>query len=136
MKTNDIQTNVGDGNTEHVLTTNLAWVFFKNFCLSEKMKDKCNAIVPKQIMKIIIWSQGSYKTLAQIWKDWHGMILVSPSVIQTHRLLSDFKACPRQHPYMKLQVALYTISIYLCHFVISNNLFVLDPFLVRPFLTH
>ena len=38
------------------------------------MKDKCIAIIQKQvIMKTIIWSLESYKTLTQIWKDsWNG----------------------------------------------------------------
>ena len=60
------------------------------FVLSKEMKDKCIAIIQKQIIiKIIIWWRESYKTLMQIWKDSCGMVLVSPSV--THRLTSDSK---------------------------------------------
>ena len=38
------------------------------------MKDKCIAIIQKQIiMKIKIWWRESYKTLTRIWKNsWNG----------------------------------------------------------------
>ena len=36
--------------------------FFNTFCLSEEMKDKCNAIIQKQIMKIIISWREPYQT--------------------------------------------------------------------------
>ena len=50
-KTNGVQTNAGHGNTEH----NLTHLFLNTFCLSEEMKDKCIAIIQRQIiMKIII----------------------------------------------------------------------------------
>ena len=55
-KANGVQTNAGHKNTEHALTTSLAYTYFFNtFCLSEEMKNKCIAIIQKQIiMKIII----------------------------------------------------------------------------------
>ena len=61
------------------------------------MKYKCITIIQKQIiMKIIIWWQENYQTSMRIWKDSHGMVLVSPSMSQTRRLVSDFKACSRR----------------------------------------
>ena len=58
------------------------------------MKDKCTAIIQKQIiMKTIIWWGESCKTSTQIYKDSHGMVLASPNVSQTRGLASDFKAC-------------------------------------------
>ena len=94
------------------------------------MKDKCNVIIQKQIIiKIITWWHKSCKTLMQIWKDSYRMILGCPSVSQTHRIISDFKACLRLHPFMKLQVVFYTILTYLYHFLVGNILFILDPFL-------
>ena len=67
---------------------------FNTFSLSEEIKDKCIAIIQKQIItKIIIRWQESYKTSTWIWKDSRRMVLVSCSVIQTSRLLSDFTVC-------------------------------------------
>ena len=51
------------------------YTFFNTFCLSEEMKDKCIAIIQKQIiMKIIIWWQEFHKTVMRIWKrlSWNG----------------------------------------------------------------
>ena len=56
------------------------------------MKDKCIAIIQKQIMKVIIWNQEPYNTLMGFWKDSHGMVLASPSPSQTPGQASDFKA--------------------------------------------
>ena len=54
------------------------------------MKDKCIAIIQKQIiLKINYFDNFSI----QIWEDFHGMILASPSASQTHGLVLDFKAC-------------------------------------------
>ena len=54
------------------------------------MKDKCIAIIQKQIiMKIKIWWRESYKTLTRIWKNSRGMVLASPSGVAL-----DFKAWP------------------------------------------
>ena len=53
-KTNGIQKNDRHDNTDQPLTYNLAY-FFNTFCLSEKIKDKCIAIMQKQIIiKIMI----------------------------------------------------------------------------------
>ena len=94
-KTNGIETNAGHDNTEHALTTNLAY-FWNIFFLSEEMRGKFIAIVRKQIiMKIIIWWQESHKTLTLIWKDFCGMVLGSPYSFfgETRGLMLDFKAC-------------------------------------------
>ena len=57
------------------------------------MKNECTAITQKQIiMKIIIWWREPYKKLTQIWKDFHEMVLTSPSASQTRAVVSDFKA--------------------------------------------
>ena len=54
------------------------------------MKDKCIAIIQKQIiMKIKIWWRESYKTLTRIWKNSRGMVLASPSGVAL-----GFKAWP------------------------------------------
>ena len=75
----------------HAMTTHL--YFFNMFYLSKEMKDKCTAIIQKKIiLKITIWRQESYKTSMQIWKDYHGMVLASPSESQTCGLELDFKA--------------------------------------------
>ena len=55
----------------------------------KETKDKCIAIIQKQIDMKIIWWQESYKTSTRIWKDSRGMILVSPNTTQTrgsHRI--------------------------------------------------
>ena len=58
------------------------------------MKDKCIAVIQKQIiMKIIIWWQDSYNNSTRIWKDSSGMVLASPRAAQAGGLASDFKAC-------------------------------------------
>ena len=57
------------------------------------MKDKCIAIIQKQIiMKIINWWRESYKTWTQIWKYSRKIVLASPSTSQTRGLALDFKA--------------------------------------------
>ena len=54
------------------------------------MKDKCIAIIQKQIiMKIKIWWRESYKTLTRIWKNSRGMVLASTSGVAL-----DLKASP------------------------------------------
>ena len=55
---------------------------------SEEIKDKYTAIIQQRIN-----IEDSYKTLSQILKDFHGMVLASLSVSQIWRLTSDFKAC-------------------------------------------
>ena len=63
------------------------------------MEDKCIAIIQKQInMKILIWWQGSYKTLTQIWKT---LMEWSLSMSQTYGFTSDFKACASDFVYVQ-----------------------------------
>ena len=60
---------------------------FNTSSLSEEIKDKCIAIIQKQIItKIIIRWQESYKTSTWIWKDSRRMVFQTP--IRFHSLLS------------------------------------------------
>ena len=87
-KTNGVQTNIGHENTEHAWTTNLACIFLYHFLFIWII-----AIIQKQIIiKIFIWWRESCKISTQIWKDSHGLVLVSPSVSHTHSSTSNFKA--------------------------------------------
>ena len=54
------------------------------------MKDKCIAIIQKQIILKINYFDNSSM---QIWEDFHGMVLASPSASQTLGLALDFKDC-------------------------------------------
>ena len=72
-KTNGVHTNARHDNTEHALTTNLACIF-NTFCLSDEMKDRCIAIIQKQIIMKIIIDDGSLQNFDANLKrlSWNG----------------------------------------------------------------
>ena len=77
------------------------------YLFSEEMKDKCIAIIQKQIiLKITIWWREFYKISMRIWNDSRRMVLASPSVSQTS-LMANFKSLVTN-----LQLKAEGLSIY------------------------
>ena len=61
-------------------------------CLSEELKDKCIAIIQKQIIMKISFGDEKLTKLQRESENSRGMVLASPSAGQTRRLASDFKS--------------------------------------------